>query len=70
MNAKEAIQNLEMMSNALSKAANKPENYNTDWALYLENMSFEMHKMSNDLHEIEYLFDISHSKNMLTTKGF
>lgn len=65
MNAKESINNLEIMSEALSKAANKPENYNTEWSYYLEQMSFEMHKMSNELKDLEYLFGSSHSKNTL-----
>lgn len=59
MNAREAISNLEMMSQALEKAANKPENYNTDWAYYLEQMSWQMHKHANDLKEISYQFDVT-----------
>ena len=44
------------MSEALEKFANKPENYNTSYAQYLENMSFEMYKMSKDLGQIGYAF--------------
>lgn len=58
MNAKEAIRNLETIGSALDKAANKPENYNTDWAHYLEQMSFEMTKHANDLRELDYIFDM------------
>lgn len=63
MNANEAIKNLESISSALEKAANKPENYNTEWAYYLEQMSWSMHKHANELRELEYLFDMSHSIN-------
>ena len=59
MNAKQAIQNLELMSEALEKAANDPKNYNSPFAQYLENMSWEMSKMSNDLKELEYIHGIA-----------
>lgn len=55
MNTKEAITNLEQVSLALEKAANKPENYNTDWAYYLEQMSWQMQKQASELRTIEYL---------------
>ena len=58
MNASEAIENLRTMSAALDRCANKPENYNTQWAQYLEQMSFEMHKQANDLSQIAYMFDL------------
>lgn len=59
MNTKEAINNLEIMSTALEKAANKPENYNTEWAFYLEQMSWQMHKQANELRDIEYMFGMT-----------
>ncbi len=55
MDAQEAIRNLQLVSDALDKAANKPENYNTDWAFYLEKMSWSLHKHANDLRDLEYL---------------
>lgn len=66
MNTQEAINNLELMSQALDKAANKPENYNTEWAYYLEQMSWSMHKHANELRDIEYLFGLTSLIN--TTK--
>lgn len=60
MNAQEAISNLETMSTALEQVANKPENYNTDFAYYLEQMSHQMHKHANDLRELHSLLGISH----------
>lgn len=63
MNPKEAISNLELMSDALEKAANNPENYNTDWAHYLEQMSWSLHKHANELREIEYLFGMTQLMN-------
>ena len=59
MNTEEAIRNLELISTTLDKTANKPENYNTEWAYYLEQMSFQMHKMSQDLREIGYHFGLT-----------
>lgn len=55
MNTNEAVTNLELISSALEQAANKPENYNTDWAYYLEQMSWQMQKHANELRTIEYL---------------
>lgn len=55
MDSGEAIRNLELVSAALDKVANKPENYNTDWAYYLEQMSWSLHKQANDLRDLEYL---------------
>lgn len=63
MNFKEAVSNLELMSEALEKVANKDENYNTHWASQLEQMSWEMHKQANELRNIEYLFDVTQHKN-------
>lgn len=65
MNANEAINNLELMSKTLEKVANKPENYNTDWAYYLEQMSWSLHKQASELRELEYLFGMSPYMNTL-----
>ena len=59
MNAKQAIQNLEIMSAALEKAANDPKNYNSPYAQYLEVMSWEMHKHAKELEEMNYLYGIA-----------
>lgn len=53
MNTQEAIKNLEIMSLQLSTEANKPKNYNSEFSQYLEIMSFEMHKMANELKQIK-----------------
>lgn len=52
----EAINNLELMSKTLEKLSNKPENYNTYYSVYLEQMSWEMFKMSKELTQIGYAF--------------
>jgi hypothetical protein len=57
MNTKEAISNLELMSKALEVASNSPQNYNSDWGFYLEQMSWQMHKQAKELKELSYLFD-------------
>ena len=59
MNAKQAIENLRMMSTALENAANKPENYNTPYAQHLEDISYEMFKHANQLQEIDYLYGVA-----------
>lgn len=64
MNPDEAIKNLETLAVALEKAANCPKNYNTEFAQYLENMSWEMQKNANELKEISRIFGMSNSKNM------
>lgn len=53
-----AINNLEMMSDALEKAANNPKHYNTDFSYYLEQLSWEMHKNARELKERKELFSI------------
>jgi len=58
MNTKEVIDNLNQLSHILDKAANKPENYNTNWAYYLEQMSWQLHKQANELHDIESIYKI------------
>lgn len=59
MDAKEAISNLELMSETLDKFANRPENFNTDWAFYLEQMSWQMHKHANELRDLESQFSMT-----------
>lgn len=61
MNANQAIENLRTMSAVLDKCANKPENYNTEWAVCLEHLSFEMHKHANELSQIADLIDFPKS---------
>lgn len=68
MDTKEAINNLEIMSQTLDKVANKPENYNTEWAYYLEQMSWQMHKHANDLRDLEYLFGMTQHANTQKSK--
>ena len=58
MNTREAISNLEKMSDSLEKIANKPENYNSEWATYLEQMSWQMHKQANELRYIEAMYGL------------
>lgn len=52
----EAIENLKTMSESLEKLANTKTNYNTNYGTYLEQMSWEMFKMSNELVQINYVF--------------
>jgi hypothetical protein len=51
-----AIENLELMSKTLEKLANKPENYNSYYGNHLEQMSWDMFKMSQELVQIGYAF--------------
>lgn len=44
-----AIKNLELMSQELEKSANDPKNYNSDFSMYLEQMSWEMFRTANEL---------------------
>ena len=52
----EAINNLELMSKTLENMANRPENYNTYYSVYLEQYSWELYKMSKELTQIGYAF--------------
>ena len=61
MNANQAIENLLAISAALDKCAQKTENYNSEWGVYLEHMSFEMYKQANELNELAYIFDLPQS---------
>lgn len=59
MTVKEAIKNLELMSETLGTEANKPKHYNTDWAYYLEQMSWQMQRNANDLREIDSMLNVT-----------
>ena len=56
MNTNQAIENLLVMSDKLSEAANSPKNYNTEYSRYLELMSWEMHRHATELKEIEFTY--------------
>jgi hypothetical protein len=47
-----AIDNLRRVSEALDKYANRPENYNSSYASYLETLSWDMFKHANDIERI------------------
>lgn len=55
-NVSEAIKNLEATSLALEKFANKQNTYNSDYAHYLEHLSWEMSKHANELKEINFIY--------------
>jgi len=54
----EAIKNLETVGITLEKFANHPDNYNTDYAQYLENLSWEMHKHAKELRELKSFYQV------------
>ena len=59
MNAiSEAIKNLESSSQALEKFVNDPKHYNSEYSRYLEVLSWEMHRHTNELREIEYRYGV------------
>lgn len=62
MDARQTVNNLHKLSRTLSEAANKPENYNTDWAYYLEQISFDLAKQANELSGLMSLLDVSSSR--------
>jgi hypothetical protein len=47
-----AIDNLRRVSEALDKYANRPENYNSSYAQYLETLSWDMFRHANDIERI------------------
>lgn len=51
----EAIKNLELTSQKLEAYASDPMRYNTEFAYYLDMMSFEMRKQASELRETRYL---------------
>lgn len=55
MNAKEMIGHLERTGDYLGKVSCDPKNYNTDYAFYLEQAGWELHRMANTLKEISEL---------------
>lgn len=52
----EAINNLELLSQELEKCSIKKEIYNSDFGYYLEQMSWEMHRMANETRERKSLW--------------
>lgn len=52
----ESINTLETMSKTLEKLSNDPKHYNSYYAQYLEQISWEMFKMSKELVQINYAF--------------
>lgn len=50
------IQNMKLLSQVLEKKSIEDKFYNTDYGYYLEQMSFELHKHSAELQEIEYRY--------------
>ena len=52
----ESIKTLSLMSEKLQNFANDEKNYNSSYALYLDQLSAEMYKMTNELREINYMF--------------
>lgn len=65
MTIQDAINNLDKMSSVLEKVANKPENYNTEWAYYLEQMSWSLYKHANELRDLESLIDVNLTCNVI-----
>ncbi len=54
----EAIANMASTSQALEKYCNDPKNYNSYGSQLLEQMSWELHKKSNDLKEFQYHYGV------------
>jgi len=52
----ESIKTLAQVSDALQGFSNREENYNSSYAIYLDQLAAEMYKMSNELKEINYMF--------------
>jgi hypothetical protein len=52
----ETISNMELISIALEKVANKQENYNKPYAEYLEHISYDIRKSANELKEIAFVY--------------
>ncbi|MEK6883823.1 MAG: hypothetical protein AABY22_29610 [Nanoarchaeota archaeon] len=53
-----AIKNLELTGKALEKAANNPKIYNTDYAYYLEQISYATYCQANELKQLEIYYAI------------
>lgn len=58
MNNETAISNLETIGNALEREACKPINYNTEWSHHLEQMSFHLRRMANELKDLDKYINI------------
>ncbi len=54
----EAIANIASTSQSLEKFCNDPKNYNSGGAEILERMSWELHKHSNDLRALQYMYGL------------
>ncbi len=57
--ANDAMNNLERMSKAFEKFANKPENHNAPWASTLEQMGLVLYKEAKDLKGINEFMDLT-----------
>lgn len=64
MNSGEVVSNLRIMSETLSRIANKPDLYNTEYGYFLEQFSYQLHKDANDLIQIESLLGMSNAINI------
>lgn len=54
----DAIRSLETSTQAIDKFLDDPKNYNSIYAHYLESISWEMHKQTNELKELQYRYGI------------
>lgn len=52
----EAINNLELLSQELERCSFKKSIYNSDFGYYLEQMSWEMHRMANETRAHKEIF--------------
>ena len=55
---KDAIANIASTSAALDKFCSDPKNSNSYLSTLLGQMSWELHKQSNELKEIEYMYGV------------
>ena len=56
MTIREAIANIDSTSKMIENFCNDPKNVNSAGAEILERMSSELHKHSNDLRELQYMY--------------
>lgn len=54
--AHDAIKNLQTMSKELERLSMSPKNYNTGFAAYLEQLSHEMYRSSNELKSLVSMY--------------
>lgn len=52
-NSESVIKSMEMLEQILQAEANKPKNYNTDWAFYLDQTAFQLRKVVADLKDLQ-----------------